>query len=187
MKPELENKLIRRFPGFFKGTQRSMQETCMYWGICCGDGWYDILYMLNLAIEKELKYTWFKHRWYYWKFKIVKAWNNLMWKQPKWFQKKCESSLLNTTGRYPRFQWIDNRPGFEWSQIKEKYGTLRTYCWGTTNRVFDFIDIAERASAFTCEACGKWGEIRGGGRISCLCDKCEENRYGKKEEKEDTE
>lgn len=43
MKIELQNKLFEKYPKLFRQRTLPMQETCMCWGIECGDGWYDII------------------------------------------------------------------------------------------------------------------------------------------------
>ena len=40
---ELENKLFEKYPKIFKQKDLSMNETCMCWGICCDNGWYDLI------------------------------------------------------------------------------------------------------------------------------------------------
>ena len=40
MNTELQNKLFKKYPKLFRQRELSMQETCMCWGIACGDGWY---------------------------------------------------------------------------------------------------------------------------------------------------
>lgn len=44
MNIELQNKLYYKYPEIFRQKNLSMQETCMCWGIDCGDGWYTIIY-----------------------------------------------------------------------------------------------------------------------------------------------
>jgi len=43
MKQGLENKLFEKYPKIFKQKDLSMKETCMCWGIECGDGWYYLI------------------------------------------------------------------------------------------------------------------------------------------------
>jgi hypothetical protein len=40
MTPNLEKKLFTKYPKIFRQKDLNMQETCMCWGIECGDGWY---------------------------------------------------------------------------------------------------------------------------------------------------
>ena len=59
-------------------------------------------------------------------------------------------------------------------QIKEKYGTLRFYVSSATDEIYNFIDEAEKKSAFTCERCGANGKLRGDRFfIYTACDACE--------------
>lgn len=43
MSPELQNKLFEEYPELFSNKNKSPRESCMAWGIECGDGWYDLL------------------------------------------------------------------------------------------------------------------------------------------------
>ena len=43
MKLELQNKLFEKYPNIFKNKDLPMNQTCMCWGIECGDGWYDLI------------------------------------------------------------------------------------------------------------------------------------------------
>lgn len=64
------------------------------------------------------------------------------------------------------------KDGASITQIKEKFGTLRFYVAGGTDRVHEAIDAAERKSAETCEQCGAPGKRIDGGWIRTLCAKC---------------
>jgi hypothetical protein len=70
-------------------------------------------------------------------------------------------------------------PDYEIHQIKEKFGTLRYYYGSTVTYGSVQSDImraietwAESRSAFTCETCGKFGELRELSWIRTLCDEC---------------
>jgi len=52
MRKELQNQLHEKYPEIF--TDLGNQETCMYWGLSCGDGWYDILDDLCGTIQGHL-------------------------------------------------------------------------------------------------------------------------------------
>jgi len=49
----------------------------------------------------------------------------------------------------------ENLPAF--TDIKEKFGTLRVYCMYGDDTAYDFIDIAENSSRAICEKCGRPG------------------------------
>ena len=43
MSPELDNKLVSKYPKIFANRYGDMQTTAMCWGFECGDGWYALL------------------------------------------------------------------------------------------------------------------------------------------------
>ena len=43
MKTELEKKLVEQFPKILRDYRGDMMQTCMAWGMECGDGWYNLL------------------------------------------------------------------------------------------------------------------------------------------------
>ena len=66
--------------------------------------------------------------------------------------------------------------GFQIDQVKEKFGTLRFYVCGADDQIFQWIDEAERASTYTCEACGATDALlytrTGGFWLYTRCPKC---------------
>jgi hypothetical protein len=75
-------------------------------------------------------------------------------------------------------------PDYQIHQIKEKFGTLRyyfgsKYAYDTVQgQIMNAITTwAEHRSQYTCEACGKFGELRTERYwIVTLCDTCDEER-----------
>jgi len=55
MKKELQDKLFTEFPLLYGDRTKSMRDTLMYWGICCDEGWYDLLYELSSKLEPIIK------------------------------------------------------------------------------------------------------------------------------------
>lgn len=51
MKKELQDELYKKYPKLYRQHKLSMQETCMCWGICTGDGWYDLIDNLSAKLE----------------------------------------------------------------------------------------------------------------------------------------
>lgn len=43
MKSELELKLVEKYPKILRDYKGDMMQTCMAWGMECGDGWYELL------------------------------------------------------------------------------------------------------------------------------------------------
>lgn len=57
-------------------------------------------------------------------------------------------------------------------QVKEKFGGLRFYVNGATDRGYQLINAAEYASLCICEWCGRAGSIKGAsGWMRTLCKK----------------
>lgn len=69
------------------------------------------------------------------------------------------------------------------SQVKEKYGTLRIYLNSSTDDVYEIVDKYEDLSYNTCINCGKPAEYISQGWISPYCEDCipDKNRAVKKE------
>jgi len=46
MKKELQDKIFKKYPKIFKQKDLPMSQTCMCWGLECGDGWYKLIDIL---------------------------------------------------------------------------------------------------------------------------------------------
>ena len=159
MTPELTAKLLKRFPLMYRGFYSPMSQTCMCWGFEIGNGWEAILWQLSLAIEDELNYSWLQKKAYWLKFLASRSWNRLIY--------RLSPVGTKTLSGLKRLVWFPYC-GFEVTQVKEKYATLRFYCDGS-DRIQDLVDLAERASEQTCEDCGKQGKCRGGSWFYTAC------------------
>ena len=81
MTKELELRLVKEFPSFFRDYGGDPHKTCMACGIEHGDGWFELFLKLNtyisehingLAVEKRPDFHWLEAkekfvtaRWYY--------------------------------------------------------------------------------------------------------------------------
>lgn len=64
------------------------------------------------------------------------------------------------------------------SQIKEKYGTLRWYDFGATQKVYDIISKYEYISRFVCMNCGRpYAKELNNGWIYTLCENCASDMF----------
>ncbi len=54
MKNELQNELYTKFPKIFRQKDCSIQESCMPWGMECGDGWHGLILDLCVRIQAHL-------------------------------------------------------------------------------------------------------------------------------------
>lgn len=197
MTPEKTKKLLKRFPFMYRGFYKSMKETCMCWGFDHSDGWYDIIWMLSLAIENELGFSrWTKIKQLFLE-RFSKKWNNLIYtiSPPntddfiaKFFKhiQPVDKSFGGDGSK--AVKWMKRTSGFkhfiyfppmlfEVVQVKEKYGTLRYYTRGyigekaSSERLDGFIEVAERATEQTCEICGDHGKLHTGGWYYVACEK----------------
>lgn len=182
MSPELEQKLIEKYPVLFQDINKSPKETCMCWGIEAGSGWYDIIdnlcgYLTNLQ-ESRAFYLGFK-------------------------QEVIDSNDKS-------FDACLKCPDIVFVQIKEKYGTLRVY-WSFkeienyeelkaklakpeqldeyidrySNMIENAIDFCEYLSSKTCEVTGKPGKLYSKGWCVTLCKEEAIKRFGYDPDEED--
>lgn len=149
-----QQELYDRFPKMFRQTDLPMTQTAMCWGCSCDDGWFDIIYQACEKVEVYLQ-------------EQEKAGVPVM-TIPQWHEKiinegRDESKILF----YPEF-----------TQIKEKFGTLRLYFDGGDEYIHSVFSEAETLSETTCESCGsEQGVQRTKGWMRTLCDTCESNRF----------
>lgn len=73
-------------------------------------------------------------------------------------------------------QLLDGK-AFRVEQVKEKFGGLRFYVSGVTDQAYALIELAERQSLKTCEACGSTKDVTTEG--SWLKTYCKNCRSGK--------
>jgi len=57
MNPELQDKLYEKYPDLFREKDLPMSQTCMCWGLECGDGWYNLIDSACAIISYEIKYN----------------------------------------------------------------------------------------------------------------------------------
>ena len=66
--------------------------------------------------------------------------------------------------------WIDR---FMFTQVKEKYGTMRLYNNGAPEYIHRMTMCYEQYSTNICERCGSIATVETKGWISSLCDECD--------------
>lgn len=190
MKPELEEILLKKYPKLFRQRYLPMTQTCMCWGIECGSGWFDVLdkmcelvqnhidntrkniyrtkqfnRVLNQAIagnDRNLRYYYFK-----------------LYKNEEEVEKRVKFDVENKPKRVQFYE--QPCPQLEFTQIKEKFGTLRVYTSGGDEYCQGAIDFACSMSSRICENCGKPAKSsRPGGWIRTVCKSCDRKRGPKK-------
>jgi hypothetical protein len=175
MTSELEHKLIEKYPKLFRDVNRSPKESLMCFGCEHGDGWYDIIDNLCGYISHLQK-------------------NVSYYLSLKEDIKDSDDKSFN--GQF-------HCPDVVFTQIKEKYGTLRVY-WNFAeienydeiksklknpdeldeyikrydNMVENAIDFCEYLSSKTCEMTGKPGKLYSKGWCVTLCKEEAIKRFG---------
>jgi len=194
VKKELQEKLYNKYPKLFYQKDLPMQQTCMCWGIECGNGWYTIIdnacRLLQHHVDSSRKE---KARILRWNRMLRQAVNGKATNLHRYFAKaygeeKADEEVKHQIIKRDFREVKETIPQLQFVQVKEKYGTLRLY----TNYVDDYIDgvvnMAESMSAYTCEICGVPGKLTGSGWYNTLCRRCAKERnvdYDQKEEDDD--
>jgi len=57
MKAELDKQLSETYPKIFVNRDKDMTESCMYWGMSVGDGWYDLIDTLCRNIQNYIDHN----------------------------------------------------------------------------------------------------------------------------------
>lgn len=156
MQQKLQNKLFEKYPDFFWRKDLTIQESCMAWGITCGDGWYDIIDNVCENIQIHIE----NHR------------CNQKRKVEKYVNLRKKNWFYNVFG-----QWFVKQPDikpftFGFTQVKEKLGSLRLYHIGGDDYTDGLIDFAESHSRYICDVCGNLGKLQScNGWFATRCSK----------------
>lgn len=159
MNIELQKKLYEKYPSIFVDANKSVTESCMAWGIECGDGWYNIIdtlcesmmhcYTTGIRIEPQDSHIVNDEPFYTINppnviaTQIKEKFGTLRF----YYSLRYDSKLneLENTGRYPDIK-----------NIKDRY----------YHYIDGMVHFAEMLSSRTCEMTGKEGEmhVSGGSR-----------------------
>lgn len=55
MDAELQNQLYEKYPDLFSNRNKGRMESCMYWGIECNNGWYELLASVCWRVSQHEK------------------------------------------------------------------------------------------------------------------------------------
>ena len=172
MDKELQQQLFEKFPKLFKERNLPMSQTCMCWGLEVGDGWHDIIQNMCHCIQSHIDNA-RENRVYAIKFNRALT---------RWKERRDDRGLIHyfrgNGANIEQFKNSELRVLAEkcsqvvFSQVKEKFGTLRIYYSGGDRYVDGVLRMAEVMSAVTCEECGHPGKQMGKGWIVTRCKKC---------------
>jgi hypothetical protein len=162
MNTELEQKLVAAYPKNFGNYGKSPMESCMSWGLECGDGWYEIIDDLCFAL------------------------NNSRWST---YEKGRDGSYIKITMPRVVFDQIKEKFGTLTIYFHTEYTThdgdfsengsfadpvsAKASQQLYNEQVEGMIAMAETLSERTCEICGsKEATQTKGGWIKTLCKSC---------------
>ena len=161
MKAELQKKLYEKYPKIFVQKDYTIQQSAMPFGIECGDGWYNIIDTLCWHIQHE----------------VDRPHEDII----KYTEYLEDPELPEATVTYFQQQIVESRkriiPQVEATQVKEKFGGLRFYTFGSNEKIDALISFAESMSECTCEKCGRPGTQNERGWISTRCESCRWDEY----------
>jgi len=158
MKKQLDEALCAKYPLVFKDRHADMRTTAMCWGLDCGDGWYNIIDVLCGLLTSDYRHA--KTDYESIKDKLGK---------PRWeFDKKIVTQE-NIDESKAKMEEEAAKVSVA-VQVKEKFGGLRFYVNGATDKHWNFISFAESMSYRTCEECGAVGKTYTDGWHRTLCD-----------------
>lgn len=162
---------MKRFPILFQHRNKSMQETCMCWGIECPKGWYHILEQLCTILE-------FHNMEFVDKYGIAIVADQVKEKfgTLRFYYTVRE---VDKNGVCIELKPEDQLPS-DWAA---KLDIAKDYLEMLADQ---YIDEAEDMTAKTCAQCGipldKDNMVETQGWISYICKECDENQRKKMEE-----
>ncbi len=127
------------------------------------EGWKPVVEKAIIEIEKEMWVRWLPMR--------VKRWIHYL--------------ATGNSVYYIKFRWANKlrkklTGGQMITDIKEKYATLRIYCFAN-EKINEIIDKAVKECDETCQSCGSKEDVQDTDTswIYHLCKNCRENKNGK--------
>lgn len=161
MNKELQDSLVKKYPNIFRNIGGDPRETCMAWGIECGDGWHPIIDCLCAVIKNSVE--------------------NVKW---RWSDKVpdllFDVRAAQVKEKYGSMRFyididFDIREGLD-EDIKKDM-------WRTMESIHGAVSMAENMTYRTCEQCGKSGSIDHQQHwLRCECEGCREARIDRNKE-----
>ena len=157
MRKELDEALCAKYPLIFRDRNAPMTQTAMCWGICTGDGWYNILDVLCGMLYSDYRQA--KERYEY---RAEVGVGGVLYGTKTVTQEEIDEAKAKMDEEMEKVPVA--------VQIKEKFGGLRFYYSGGDEYIDGMVRMAEVWAGQTCETCGNVGKRRDGGWIRTLCD-----------------
>lgn len=146
MKLELEHQLVSKYPNLFKDYGGSPRETCLAFGIECGDGWYNIIDTLCGAIQSEVD------------------WINGLWPNVNF---KC--CAVQVKEKYGSLRFY-----YEFTYTTDLAAEYMEKLEGSMDRISGMTVLAEKISATTCERCGDKCQREDAPFPRAICSACDQ-------------
>ena len=157
MRKELDEALCAKYPLIFRDRNANMQVTAMCWGLCVGDGWYNIIDTLCAHLTSDYRQA--KDRY----DNLVEVGvGNTLWGTKVVTQEALDDAKAKMDEEASKVPVA--------VQVKEKFGGLRFYVQAATDKHYNYISFAESMSYRTCEECGSPGKRYTDGWHTTLCD-----------------
>ena len=157
MKRELDEALCAKYPLIFRDRNADMRTTAMCWGLECGDGWYNIIDVLCGLLTSDYRQAKDRHDHF-----VEVGVGNTLWGTKVVTQEAIDEAKAKMDEEAAKVPVA--------AQVKEKFGGLRFYVNGTTDKHHNYISFAESMSYRTCEECGAAGKTYTDGWHTTLCD-----------------
>jgi hypothetical protein len=157
MRKELDEALCAKYPLIFRDRHENMQVTAMCWGFECGDGWYNIIDILCGLLTSDYRQA--KSRY---EHLLETGAGNVLYGTKTVTQEAIDEACIKMNEEASKVPVA--------VQVKEKFGGLRFYVNGATDKHWSYINFAESMSYRTCEECGAPGKTYTDGWHTTLCD-----------------
>jgi len=105
------------------------------------------------------------------------GWFQLVWDLCENIEKELQKEKKEIDIKEKTKRLLRGEHRFKVTQVKEKFGTLRFYVNGATDKIYNMISEAENKSYTTCEVCGADAKpVKRGGWYATLCTDCAEKK-----------
>lgn len=163
MREDLDTKLCADFPEIFRDRHKPMTETAMWWGFACGDGWYPLINTLCFLLMSDVRTL--RRAVDITRQELAKPERDHAYFTPERLA-ELEAKLAEAEASLPIA-----------SQVKEKFGGLRFYVDGGTDKHHAYITFAEAMSYTICEECGATKNVyQTTGWVHTTCVPCAKQR-----------
>ena len=157
MRRELDEALCAKYPLIFRDRNAPMTQTAMCWGICTGDGWYNIIDVLCGMLYSDYRQA--KERYEY---RAEVGVGGVLYGTKTVTQEEIDEAKAKMDEEAEKVPVA--------VQVKEKFGGLRFYVDRATDEHYKYIYFAESMSYRTCEVCGSPGKRYTDGWHKTLCE-----------------